>query len=81
MRCLRICDDNQLIIDISDNGKGMSQEFIADRLFRPFDSTKGVSGMGMGGFQSREFFRSLTGDLKVTSKENVGSRFTIQLPV
>ncbi|NNE37116.1 MAG: PEP-CTERM system histidine kinase PrsK, partial [Gammaproteobacteria bacterium] len=73
--------DNQLIIDISDNGKGMSQEFIADRLFRPFDSTKGVSGMGMGVFQSREFFRSLTGDLKVTSKENVGTRFTIQLPV
>ncbi len=73
--------DNQLIINVSDDGKGMSQEFIAERLFRPFDSTKGVSGMGMGVFQSREFFRSLTGDLMVTSKENAGTRFTIQLPV
>ncbi|MCP4432976.1 MAG: PEP-CTERM system histidine kinase PrsK [Gammaproteobacteria bacterium] len=73
--------DNQLIIDISDDGKGMSQEFIAERLFRPFDSTKGVSGMGMGVFQSREYFRSINGDLKVVSKENAGSCFTIQLPV
>ncbi len=73
--------DNMLIIDISDDGKGMSQEFISDRLFRPFDSTKGVSGMGMGVFQSREFFRSIDGDLKVTSQENIGSHFTILLPV
>ena len=59
----------------------MSQEFISDRLFRPFDSTKGVSGMGMGVFQSREFFRSIKGDLKVTSQENIGTHFIILLPV
>ncbi len=73
--------DSQLTIDISDDGKGMSQEFISDRLFRPFDSTKGVSGMGMGVFQSREFFRSINGDLKVTSQENIGTNFFIVLPV
>ena len=71
----------QLIIDVSDNGIGMSQEFIAERLFRPFDSTKGVSGMGMGVFQSREYFRSIGGDLKVASQENEGTHFTIQVPV
>ncbi len=72
---------NQLTMDILDDGKGMSHEFISDRLFRPFDSTKGVSGMGMGVFQSREFFRSIKGDLNVTSQENIGTHFTIQLPV
>lgn len=73
--------DSQLIIDVSDDGKGMSQEFITNRLFQPFDSTKGVSGMGVGVFQSRDFFRSIGGDLKVTSQENVGTCFSIQLPV
>ena len=43
-------DDKRLTLCVSDNGKGMSQSFITDRLFRPFDSTKGVSGMGMGVF-------------------------------
>ena len=72
---------NQLIIDISDNGKGMSQSFIRNRLFQPFDSTKGVAGMGVGVYQSRDFVRSIGGDLKVTSEENVGTRFSIQIPV
>ena len=74
-------DSNRLTLSVSDDGKGMSQAFITDRLFRPFDSTKGVSGMGMGVFQSREFFRSIEGDLKVTSKKGVGTRFMIELPV
>jgi putative PEP-CTERM system histidine kinase len=74
-------NDQKLTINISDNGKGMTQDFISERLFRPFDSTKGVSGMGMGVYQSREFFRSIGGDLSVRSKVNVGTQFIIEIPV
>jgi signal transduction histidine kinase len=69
------------MIHISDNGKGMTQDFILERLFRPFDSTKGVSGMGMGVYQSREFLRSIDGELSVRSEVNVGTQFTIEIPV
>ncbi len=68
-------------IKITDNGKGMSNDFIANRLFQPFDSTKGVSGMGIGVYQSREYIRTLKGDIQVTSIENTGTTFTITLPI
>jgi C4-dicarboxylate-specific signal transduction histidine kinase len=67
-------------IIITDNGNGMSAEFIATRLFRPFDSTKGVSGMGIGVYQCREYIRSINGNIQVTSIENAGTTFTITLP-
>jgi putative PEP-CTERM system histidine kinase len=73
--------NRKLRINITDNGKGMTQDFISERLFRPFDSTKGVSGMGMGVYQSREFFRSIDGDLSVHSEVNVGTQFAIEIPV
>ena len=73
--------NNILNVSITDNGKGMTQEFIAEKLFTPFDSTKGVSGMGVGAFQSREFFRSIGGDLQVKSNQNTGTCFTIKIPI
>ena len=60
---------------------GMTKEFINKSLFKPFESTKGVSGMGVGVYQSREYIRSITGDIEVTSKPGVGTRFEISLPV
>ena len=70
-----------LEIRIIDNGKGMTQEFIANRLFQPFESTKGVSGMGIGVYQSREYIRSLHGDIQVSSTPGHGTTFTITLPI
>lgn len=66
---------------IEDNSMGMTPEFINNSLFKPFESTKGVSGMGIGVYQSREYIRSITGDIEVTSKPGVGTRFKISLPV
>ena len=68
-------------IMIEDNGEGMTTEFIRDRLFKPFESTKGVSGMGVGVYQSREYIRSIGGDIEVTSEPGRGTIFTITLPV
>ncbi|MGH8603457.1 MAG: XrtA/PEP-CTERM system histidine kinase PrsK, partial [Gammaproteobacteria bacterium] len=46
-------------IEIEDTGCGMDAAFIRDRLFAPFDTTKGNAGMGIGVFESREIVRSL----------------------
>lgn len=42
---------------IQDNGTGMSEDFIREQLFKPFVSTKGLTGMGIGAYQSREYLK------------------------
>jgi putative PEP-CTERM system histidine kinase len=68
-------------IVISDTGCGMSPEFISDRLFRPFDSTKGSQSMGIGAYQAREYVRMLGGRLEVKSDVGQGTTFSLRLPV
>jgi putative PEP-CTERM system histidine kinase len=74
-------EESVLEIVIEDNGVGMTAEFIRNSLFKPFESTKGVSGMGVGVYQCRKFIRSLDGDVLVTSEPGLGTRFKILLPV
>lgn len=70
-----------IVITVSDTGHGMSEEFLRERLFRPFDSTKGLTGMGIGAFESREYVRQLGGEIRVESRLGLGSTFTVTLPV
>ena len=51
-------------VEVRDEGVGMSEEFIRRRLFRPFDTTKGEMGMGIGAYQAREVVRGLGGVLQ-----------------
>jgi putative PEP-CTERM system histidine kinase len=74
-------EGNVCILKVIDNGVGMSQDFIKTKLFRPFESTKGLSGMGIGAYQCRETLRGLGGDLKVTSQPGVGTEFNLTLPL
>lgn len=74
------CDESESVINISDTGSGMSDSFIRDRLFKPFDTTKGLAGMGIGVFESRQYLTSINGTLHAYSKEGYGSTFTITLP-
>jgi signal transduction histidine kinase len=71
----------RIAISISDTGCGMSPEFIRDRLFKPFDSTKGVQGMGIGAYQAREFVQSLGGELTVESELSRGTTITMTVPI
>ena len=71
---------NQAVIEIEDTGSGMNADFIRNNLFQPFKSTKGLTGMGIGLFESREFIRSLGGEITVTSTPGVGTLFSIALP-
>jgi putative PEP-CTERM system histidine kinase len=70
----------QAIIEITDTGSGMDDEFIRARLFQPFDSTKGA-GMGIGAYECRETIRALGGQMEVESTPGSGTRFRISLPL
>ena len=69
-----------VMIRITDTGAGMSEEFIRERLFKPFETTK-AAGMGIGVFESQEYIQELGGMLEVTSEPSRGSTFKIILPV
>ena len=58
----------------------MDEGFIRNRLFKPFDTTKGNAGMGIGMYESREFIRQLDGDISVQSKSGKGSILTLYIP-
>ncbi len=68
------------LIQIKDSGHGMDEDFIRNRLFKAFDTTKGNAGMGIGMFESREFIRQLDGDISVQSKSGKGSIITLYIP-
>jgi len=73
--------DDRAIIEVQDNGTGMDEKFIRERLFRPFDSTKGKAGMGIGVFETRDYIQKLGGDLEVISRVGEGTTFRIQVPI
>ena len=72
---------NHAIIEIEDTGSGMDENFIRTRLFRPFETTKGKSGMGIGVFEAREFLQRLGGDIEVESEVGKGTLFRLHLPL
>lgn len=69
------------LINITDTGRGMDQTFIENRLFKPFDSTKGTQGMGIGAHQIRETVRALGGQMQVDSSPGAGTRLSLILPL
>ena len=69
------------MIEVQDTGEGMDATFIRDRLFRPFDTTKGKSGMGIGAYETREYIRSLAGEVEVLSRVNEGTTFRMRIPI
>ena len=68
------------VVELNDTGAGMSEQFIRERLFKPFDSTK-TAGMGIGVFESREYLREVGGSLEVHSEPQVGTTFRVILPL
>ena len=59
----------------------MSQDYIKNELFKPFSSTKGLTGMGIGAYQSKEYLRKIGGSINVTSEPDVGTCFTLSIPL
>ena len=68
------------ILEIRDTGHGMDADFIQNRLFRPFDTTKGNAGMGIGMYESRELIRHLGGEIYVKSEPGIGTSILLHIP-
>ncbi len=74
-------DQNEAIIKVIDNGEGMDSKFISERLFKPFDTTKGNAGMGVGVYETRDYIVKQSGKISVDSTPGQGTIFTIKLPL
>jgi putative PEP-CTERM system histidine kinase len=69
---------DEIAIAICDQGKGMNAEFIRNRLFQPFASTK-ETGFGIGAFEAQTLITAMGGRISVESRPGKGSQFTIHL--
>jgi signal transduction histidine kinase len=72
--------EETITVTIQDNGPGMSQDFMENHLFRPFQTTK-KKGSGLGLFSSKLLIEQSGGQIQVNSKEGIGTKFIITLPV
>ena len=68
-----------VIISIADKGVGMDSDFVRNRLFQPFSSSK-PGGFGIGAFEARSLIAAMGGRLGVDSQPAKGTTFTILLP-
>lgn len=73
-------DERYMLINIVDTGSGMSEDFIRTRLFKPFDTTKGNAGMGIGAFDAKAYLERIGGQLLVQSRPQQGTTFTLRIP-
>jgi signal transduction histidine kinase len=68
------------VIEVIDNGPGMTKEFIRDRLFRPLETSK-AHGSGLGAFQALKMVREMGGRLEVDSVVGRGTTMRLSLPL
>lgn len=72
--------NGQAQILVGDTGQGMTPDFVKNRLFKPFQTTK-QAGMGIGAYESFQYVQELGGRIDVQSESNVGTTVIIQLPL
>lgn len=70
----------QALIEVGDNGHGMSPEFVREQLFKPFQTTK-PTGMGIGAYESFQYVHELGGKMSVDSAVDVGTQVDLLLPL
>lgn len=73
-------EDSLAFVRVRDQGCGMTQDFIRQQLFVPFQTTK-PTGLGIGLFQSRQIIQAHGGKITVDSTVEAGSIVTVWLPV
>src|SRR2546425_3031508 len=69
----------RVCVTVTDNGPGVAPE-IAQRLIRPFASTTGIRGTGLGLYISRQLVREAEGELDLVKQSEPGARFLVWLP-
>jgi putative PEP-CTERM system histidine kinase len=73
-------EGDQAMVEVGDTGCGMSPEFVQERLFKPFQTTK-ATGMGIGAYESFQYVQELGGSVHVDSTPAVGTRVKLLLPL
>jgi putative PEP-CTERM system histidine kinase len=73
-------DESNAVLEVVDTGVGMSPDFVRQRLFKPFETTK-TAGMGIGVYESSQYVMGLGGQLLVDSTPGVGTRVSVLLPL
>ena len=72
--------ENFAYLVVSDSGCGMSADFIENKLFKPFETTK-EHGFGIGLYQCKQIVESHGGTIEVESRDGAGTAFTLTLPL
>jgi len=72
--------ENEAMIEVVDDGPGMSSEFVRDELFRPMATSK-PNGSGIGAYQALRAVRDMGGRMEVQSDVNKGTTLRIKLPL
>jgi signal transduction histidine kinase len=73
-------EQQSAVVEVEDTGVGMSPDFVRQRLFKPFETTK-AAGMGIGVYESLQYVAGLGGKLLVDSKPGVGTKVSVVLPL
>jgi putative PEP-CTERM system histidine kinase len=68
------------VLQVTDNGCGISPEFLGQSLFRPFQTTK-KKGIGIGMYQSKMIIEAHSGRIEVESEVGKGTTFRVLLPI
>jgi signal transduction histidine kinase len=79
LRVMTKVENGNAIVAVADTGKGMTEEFVRDRLFHPFATTK-KKGIGLGLYSCRDIVEQHNGRIEVSSKVDTGTEFRIVLP-
>jgi putative PEP-CTERM system histidine kinase len=72
--------DDHALVEIGDTGHGMTPEFVRERLFKPFQTTK-RTGMGIGAYESHQYVHELGGRVLVDTTPGAGTRMRLLLPL
>ena len=74
------CEDERLILRVQDSGPGFSPEMLAN-FGKPYHSTKGRPGSGLGLFLSLNVARTLGGHIQASNRTEGGAEVRISLPL
>ncbi|MFT6217096.1 MAG: PAS domain S-box-containing protein [Roseivirga sp.] len=72
-------EENEIVLEVSDNGKGIPKENLG-KLFEPFFTAK-KGGMGLGLTTFQNIIQSHLGKVRVTSELGFGTSFFISFPI
>jgi putative PEP-CTERM system histidine kinase len=73
-------EQGRALLEVADTGCGMTEEFVRERLFRPFETTK-PKGMGIGAFETAQVVREMGGTIQTDSRQGSGTRIRVFLPL